>query len=156
MAKKAILVMDVDDEFGVLTRITGRIRREGVNIDALSVAQTATPGISRMTICIETRTVPFEQIINRLTKFDCVKNIFLCDEEKKPVRELLLVRCPANSSLHQGESIIEQNGDTVTFEKTGTPQEIDTYLKDHHSQISEFSRSGAVTVETGGVKHAGF
>ena len=80
MPKKCILVMDVDDEFGVLTRITGRIRREGLNIAELSVAQTSVAGISRMTIRVELRGIPVEQVISRLARFDCVKDIHLCEE----------------------------------------------------------------------------
>ena len=38
-----ILMMNVDNEFGVLTRITALIRRAGLNIKGLSVAETLSP-----------------------------------------------------------------------------------------------------------------
>ncbi len=151
MPQTYILMMDVDDEFGVLTRITGRIRREGLNISALSVAQTGIPGISRMTVRVQMQGSPIEQMINRLSRLDCVKKIQLCEENTLPIRELALVCCGTSSPLPNGETILYQTENRIYFEKTGTPQELDCYLKEHQSQILEFSRSGAVTI--GGKNH---
>ena len=135
MPKTYILMMDVDDEFGVLTRITGRIRREGLNIAALSVAQTATPGISRMTIRVQMRGIPADQVIGRLSRFDCVKEIHLCGENTLPVQELALICCPVDSPLSAGEKILHQTQTCIVFEKTGTPQELDDYLEKNRSQV---------------------
>ena len=142
MPKKCILVMDVDDEFGVLTRITGRIRREGLNIAELSVAQTSVAGISRMTIRVELRGIPVEQVISRLARFDCVKDIHLCEEGASLVRELVFIRCYADSPLCIGKPFLQQSGNTVCFEKTGTPQELDAYLQENRSQIDVYKRQG--------------
>ena len=46
-------VVLVEDHPGVLTRVSGLIRRRGFNIDSLTVGHTETPGVSRMTIAVE-------------------------------------------------------------------------------------------------------
>lgn len=150
MRKKHILVMDVDDEFGVLTRITGRIRREGLNIAALSVAQTAVPGVSRMTIRVEMQGISLEQVVERLSRFDCVRTIQVCQAQTHLVRELALISCKADSPLCKKEKTVSRTAGRVCFEKTGTPEELDRYLQDNLGEILEFSRSGAITLQQGG------
>ena len=49
MSKK-ILSLLVENEAGVLSRVSGLFSRRGYNIDSLSVGGTEVPGISRMTI----------------------------------------------------------------------------------------------------------
>ncbi|MBA2355554.1 MAG: acetolactate synthase small subunit [Acidobacteria bacterium] len=45
-------VVLVEDHPGVLTRVSGLIRRRGFNIDSITVGHTETPGVSRMTIAV--------------------------------------------------------------------------------------------------------
>src|SRR2546427_6590108 len=56
---------------GVLVRVAGLIRRRGVNIHSLSVGATEGPGISRMTIVVDTapeRTEQFAQQLRQLVQ----------------------------------------------------------------------------------------
>jgi len=46
-------VVLVEDHPGVLTRVSGLIRRRGFNIDSITVGHTETAGVSRMTIAVE-------------------------------------------------------------------------------------------------------
>jgi acetolactate synthase-1/3 small subunit len=46
-------VVLVEDQPGVLTRVSSLIRRRGFNISSLTVGHTETPGVSRMTIDVE-------------------------------------------------------------------------------------------------------
>ena len=51
------LLLLVENQPGVLDRVASLFRRRGVNIDALTVVRTSSPGVSRMTIvadCDET------------------------------------------------------------------------------------------------------
>lgn len=65
----------VDNEFGVLTRITSLLRREGVNIISLAVTDTSDPDLSRMIISIECRQTIYPRIIERLKKQVCTKKV---------------------------------------------------------------------------------
>ncbi len=69
---KTIMLM-VDNEFGVLTRITALLRREGFNIASLAVSVTTKPEISRMIISVECIDTAMPKIIERLNKLSCVE-----------------------------------------------------------------------------------
>lgn len=77
MNKKQIYTigLTVDNEFGVLTRVTALIRREGWNIKSLSVDETERSDISRMTIDLECAEHTAEQVIKRLSRLASVRAI---------------------------------------------------------------------------------
>ena len=50
MENKFIIAVYVDNQFGVLTRVTGLFTRRGFNIDSLTVGVTESPEYSRITI----------------------------------------------------------------------------------------------------------
>jgi len=52
--KPHTFAVTVEDEPGVLTRVTSLFRRRGYNITSLTVGQTERPGISRMTVVVLT------------------------------------------------------------------------------------------------------
>lgn len=63
----------VDNEFGVLTRITAMLRREGFNIKSLAVEVTDNPEISQMLITVECIDSAVSKVLSRLNKLGCVK-----------------------------------------------------------------------------------
>ena len=52
--KPHTFVVTVEDEPGVLNRVSSLFRRRNYNIESLTVGRTETPGISRMTIVVPT------------------------------------------------------------------------------------------------------
>lgn len=66
--------MLVDNEFGVLTRITAMLRREGFNIMSLAVEVTDNPEISQMLVSVECIEGAVSRVLTRLNKLGCVKN----------------------------------------------------------------------------------
>ncbi|MBN2899909.1 MAG: acetolactate synthase small subunit, partial [Clostridia bacterium] len=65
---KHIISLLVENHAGVLSRIAGLFSRRGYNIDSLSVGETETPGISRMTIGVTGDEQMLEQIKKQLNK----------------------------------------------------------------------------------------
>jgi acetolactate synthase-1/3 small subunit len=63
----------VDNEFGVLTRITARVRREGFNIKSLAVEVTENPEMSLMLIAVECLESALPKVLGRLNKLECVR-----------------------------------------------------------------------------------
>lgn len=63
----------VDNEFGVLTRITALLRREGFNIRTLAVEVTENPEMSRMLLSVECLHSAIPRVMARLNKLDSVK-----------------------------------------------------------------------------------
>ncbi|MBI1908748.1 MAG: acetolactate synthase small subunit [Deltaproteobacteria bacterium] len=58
----------VENEFGVLARIANLFAAKGYNIDSLSVAPTADPTLSQMTIVTHGTDSVIEQILKQLNK----------------------------------------------------------------------------------------
>ena len=62
------LVVLVEDKPGVLNRVASLFRRRVFNIESLSVGHTAEPGISRMTIVIDSDQASAERVTAYLYK----------------------------------------------------------------------------------------
>ena len=62
------LVALVEDKPGVLNRVASVFRRRAFNIESLSVGRTTEPGISRMTIVIDSDQASAERVIAYLYK----------------------------------------------------------------------------------------
>ncbi|MGE5753346.1 MAG: acetolactate synthase small subunit, partial [Deltaproteobacteria bacterium] len=60
--------VQVENEFGVLSRISGLFSGRGFNIESLSVAETLDPSVSRMTIVTTGNDQIVEQILKQLNK----------------------------------------------------------------------------------------
>ncbi|NLG52426.1 MAG: ACT domain-containing protein [Clostridiales bacterium] len=66
--------MLVDNEFGVLTRITALVRRDGLNIKSLAVTETKDKAVSRLLIAVECTDNSFIKVLARLKKLGCIKS----------------------------------------------------------------------------------
>ena len=62
------LELIVENQYGVLNRITGLYARRGFNIESLKVKPTDEPAISKMTIVSEADEKSKNKIINQLEK----------------------------------------------------------------------------------------
>lgn len=134
-----ILTLMVDNEFGVLTRITSQIRREGWNIKSLAVAEGLDPAISRITLMLECFDTTLQSAIQRLARLACVREVTPCKEDTSFIRELLVARIPKAALPNcqplltsYGASILDEN-DVVTLQLTGKPEVLDAFaggLKD--------------------------
>ena len=62
---KRIITLTVQNRSGVLNRVTGMLQRRQFNIESISVGETETPGVSKMTLVVE---VNDHQKIEQLTK----------------------------------------------------------------------------------------
>ncbi len=63
-----ILIALVEDKPGVLNRVASLFRRRGFNIESLTVGHTDQPGISRMTIVMDSDSVSAERVTSYLYK----------------------------------------------------------------------------------------
>ena len=73
--KKMVLSLLVDNNDGVLSRVSGLFSRRGYNIDSLTVSETQNPKYSRMTVAVTGDEQILEQIKNQLNKLEDVKDI---------------------------------------------------------------------------------
>jgi len=88
----------VENEPGVLSRVSGLFSGRGFNIESLNVAETLDPTISRMTLVTTGNEQIIEQIIKQLNKLVNVIKVMDLTGSDFVGREMLLVRVRAESS----------------------------------------------------------
>jgi acetolactate synthase small subunit len=65
---QSTLVALVEDKPGVLTRVASLFRRRNYNIESLTVGHTENPGVSRMTIVVDSTRTNVEKVAQNLYK----------------------------------------------------------------------------------------
>lgn len=90
-----LLSILVDDEPGVLSRISGLFSGRGFNIDSLSVAKTADQNVSRVTMVTNCDAHIIEQIKKQLNKLINVITVNDLTDKKYVQRELSLIKVNA-------------------------------------------------------------
>lgn len=164
MDEKQYLILLVENNSGVLSRISSLFCQRGFNIDSLNVSTTDNPNISRITIVTHGDERKFRQIIRQTDKLIESKMIFAVEPSFSLLRELLLVKLEMNSAEEiaaaekvaekYGCSIIDHSVGTLVLELTGTPEEIDSLLCDcKQFGILEMCRTGVTALERGKVSY---
>ena len=100
--EKHVLSILVDNQPGVLSRISGLFSGRGYNIDSLCVAETHEPGLSRLTIVTRANTTVVEQIEKQLNKLINVLKVHNLTEAEYVQREMALVKVKAHAE-HRAE-----------------------------------------------------
>lgn len=159
MARNTLSVL-VQDQPGVLARISALFSRRGYNIQSLAVGTTETPGISRMTIVVDVDEHALEQITKQLNKLINVLKIVELDESTTIARELMLIKVRADSSARASvlqivelfrAKVVDVGTDAVTVEATGSRDKLEALLEllAPHG-IKEIVQSGVVALGRGG------
>ena len=149
----------VNNQFGVLNRITSMFRRRQFNISSLTVSETESEEFSRITVQSEGDTVKKEQLINQLYKLPDVVSVVELSGQEIISRELLLIKM-RNSPETRGEvrsaidafegKIVDYTKDSLTIQMVGDSLKIDnfiTLMKDF--DILEICRTGIVSLQRG-------
>ena len=149
----------VEDQPGVLARISALFSRRGFNIDSLAVGPTELPGVSRMTIVVNVDELPLAQVTKQLNKLVNVLKIVELDQDAAVQRELLLVKVRADmeNRSHVLETVqlfrakvVDVATDTVTVEATGSRDKLEALLRVLEPfGIKELVQSGMVAVGRG-------
>ena len=151
---KHTLSVTVQDKPGALTRITTMFARRGFNIESLAVGPTERPGVSCITLRVDCAQHSLEQIEKQIHKLVNVLRVTELSPDEAVERELLLLKVGASperraeliatSAAFKGR-VVDLGADTVTFELTGTPEELDAFqeLARPHG-IQELVRTGRV------------
>ena len=79
------------DEPGILVRIAGMFTRRGFSIQSITSGETETEGVNRITVVVETETLPIEQITKQLNKLVPVLKVVRQPPETMVSRGLLMV-----------------------------------------------------------------
>ena len=79
----------VDNEPGVLSRVSGLFFRRGFNIDSLAVGPTQDPEVSRITLVVRGDEAKIEQLVQQLYKLICVQKVQVMSNRNSVERQLL-------------------------------------------------------------------
>ena len=85
----------VDNEPGVLSRVSGLFSRRGFNIESLTVGTTMDPQVSRITIVVKGDEAKIEQLVQQLYKRICVQKVQGMKPRNSAERQLLLGKVKA-------------------------------------------------------------
>ena len=149
----------VNNQFGVLNRVTSMFRRRQFNISSLTVSETESEDFSRITVQSEGDTVKKEQLINQLYKLPDIVSVAELSNEETVNRELLLIKMhndPAtrddiSSAINAFEGkIVDYTKESLTIQMVGDSIKIDNFInlmKDF--DILEICRTGIVSLQRG-------
>ncbi|MGI6214116.1 MAG: acetolactate synthase small subunit [Christensenellales bacterium] len=152
MNQRYIISVLVNNQPGVLTRISGMFSRRGFNIQSVTVCETEDEKYSRMTIVISGDEYILEQILKQLAKTHDVKKVTHLSESESVFRELIMVKIAVKPSKRRElleiasiyeASVIDLSPNSLILELTGMPSKIDGFLLVLRSyNIIELARSG--------------
>lgn len=127
---KHTLSVTVEDEVGVLTRISGLFARRGFNIDSLAVGPAEIKNISRITLVVNANQQKIEQLIKQLFKLVNVIDIKNLTELPSVERELALIKISVCSQTRTEiidiatifrAKVVDCAKNSLTLELTGDP-----------------------------------
>lgn len=160
-SQRRVISLLVDNQSGVLARVSNLFCRRGFNIDSLTVSATNDPAVSRITVTITSDEKALSQLILQTERLEVTRQVFVLDHENSLERELLLLKLAADvhnrSELREIASIykakiIDLSPDSMVLELTGRPEKVDAFLKilaDY--KILEQCRTGVTALERGGM-----
>jgi len=154
---KRIFSVIVENEAGVLSRISNLFSARGYNIESLNVAPINELNLSRMTIVTEGDLNILEQIGKQLNKLiDTIKVIEYGDDVAYVEREMALIKMHTDSStraeilrivdIFRGK-IVDVSPNSYTIEVTGSSEKINAILNLLEPLgIKEIARTGKVAM----------
>ena len=107
--KKQCMVLLVQNNAGVLARVSSLFMQRGFNIDSLTVSSTDNPHVSRITVMTTGDKRSFSQIMKQTAKLEEAKMIFSVEPAFSLLRELLLVKFSTQGQDTQTLKIIKKN-----------------------------------------------
>nr|YP_009393895.1 acetohydroxyacid synthetase small subunit [Polysiphonia sertularioides]ARW62457.1 acetohydroxyacid synthetase small subunit [Polysiphonia sertularioides] len=153
---KHTLSVLVQDESGVLSRISGLFARRGFNIDSLAVGPAEKQGISRITMSVRGDNRTIEQLIKQLDKLVNILNVENITNLPCIERELVLLKIftTNNSRSHILEianifraKVVDISTQSLTLEVTGDPGKIFAiYQLLSQYKILQIARTGKIAL----------
>ena len=159
--KQTISVL-VENQAGVLNRITSLFSRRAFNIDSLAVGVTDDPTISRITIIVENGNNVVEQVEKQLNKLVEVIKVRTLEDGSFIGRELMILKVNANAKTRGsimticdicGARVDDISPTSMTMELSAAPEQLDTFQAMMRPfSVLEVARTGVIAVQKGGGK----
>lgn len=150
--QKKVFQLLVDNNPGVLSRISGLFSRRGYSIESITAGVTADYKVTRITIVAVGDDVVLEQIEKQLGKLVDVRDIQELKPDESVYRELALIKVKATPEMRQGvisvvdifrAKVIDVAKDSLIIELTGNQAKIEAFLNLLEGyEILELARTG--------------
>ena len=149
----------VENQSGVLTRISNLFSRRGFNIETLAAGGTHEPNVSRITVSLECDKQQVDQIVKQLYKLPVVLRVKHLEPDAHFSRELVFIKVACDESsrtsiiqivdIFRGH-IVDVSPVTCTIEISGQNDKLQALLELLRPYgIVEMVRTGRIAIERG-------
>ena len=149
----------VRNQFGVLNRVTSMFRRRQFNISALTVSETETSELSRITVVFDGEETYKQQLVNQLYKLPDVCSIKEFTADNSVSCELLLIKMQNDPATREdiraaaeafGAVTVDYSKDSLMLRLADHSGKIDDFIDlMRDCKILEICRTGSVSLEKG-------
>jgi acetolactate synthase-1/3 small subunit len=157
MKKEYIISIYSENHIGLLTRITIVFTRRKINIDSLTVSESAIPGVFKFTIVIHETQAQTIKVVGQLEKQIDVLKAFYHTNDEMIYQEVALYKVPIEPIYESdtvekivrkaGARILEITKDYVVIEKTGHKEDTQALFEELNQYgVMQFIRSGRVAI----------
>ncbi|CAI6078463.1 acetolactate synthase small subunit [Cohnella sp. JJ-181] len=162
MNNRHTIAILVNDQPGVLQRVSGLFGRRGFNIESITVGSSEEPGLSRMVIVTKGDDHTLEQIEKQLYKIIDVIKVVDIGSSPMVARELGLIKVGADPSVRPEilgivdtfrAAVVDISPNSLIVQVVGDTDKIDAMielLKPYG--IRELSRTGVTAMSRGGAR----
>lgn len=159
MTKSHVIAVLVNDQPGVLQRVSGLFGRRGFNIESITVGQSEEQGLSRMVIVTQGDDTTLEQIEKQLYKLIDVIKVVNLSANPMVSRELALIKVkaePAERPEIMGvvetfrAAVVDIGSGSMVVQVIGDTEKIDAMIELLRPYgIRELSRTGVTAMLRG-------
>ena len=152
-------VVYVDNKPGVLNRVASLFRRRAFNIESLTVGRTEQPGVSRMTVVVDTDAHGARRLEAHLYKLVPVRRVDDITATPAIVRDLALIKVASTGEVRTHvmqlvdvyrARVVDVSPESLIIEATGTEDKIDSLLEVLRPMgVIEMVRTGRIAMARG-------
>jgi len=157
MKQEYIITVYSENHIGLLTRITIVFTRRKINIESLTVSESAIPGIFKFTIVVNTTAELVAKVASQIDKQIDVLKAFYHTNDEMIYQEIALYKVPTealyeNNTIetlvrNSGARILEITREYTIIEKTGHKEETQALFEElNKAKVLQFIRSGRVAL----------
>lgn len=154
-----VVVLIVEDNSGVLSRVSLMYGQRGFNIDTITASHTSDPRFTQITITTHGDEAVIDQIVRQTRKMVEVHDVSVQKRGDHIERELLLAKVAVGvgerSEVREvceiyHAQIVEMTRSSMILELTGKPARVDQFLEVLEPYaIIEMTRTGVTTIGRG-------
>lgn len=157
--KKFILSVLVQNNPGVLARISSLFGKKGYNIESLTVSPTNDSSESKITMVVMGDDEIVEKVFKQVSKLEETIKVVQVKEEYSLCKELVLVKLQAKDTSTCSKvrdvlaefkaKMIESDSNTMTVELADVPSKVESFVGSlKHFDVMEMCRTGVTSLES--------